>query len=300
MGLPVLINYQSNRQAAEETLQTITENGGTAELLPFDVTKADEVDQAIETWQNAHPEDYIGVLVNNAGIRKDMLMVFMQNEDWQSVIDTTLNGFFYTTRRLIKGMLSKRDGRIINMASLSGLKGQGGQTNYSAAKSALIGATKALAQEIGSRKITVNAVAPGFIETDMTQGFNEADFKKMIPAGRFGKPEEVAALVVLCLEGQFRKLRQLHLKGARHGFIKAPRPRRALVIHGKVFHRAIRIHGDAFDVLTADVDDGLDARIRHVHAHGMTGNLRNVLIRKGHFVAPIARTDQVRQVLGIL
>ena len=195
MGLPVLINYQSNRQAAEETLQTITENGGTAELLPFDVTKADEVDQAIETWQNAHPEDYIGVLVNNAGIRKDMLMVFMQNEDWQSVIDTTLNGFFYTTRRLIKGMLSKRDGRIINMASLSGLKGQGGQTNYSAAKSALIGATKALAQEIGSRKITVNAVAPGFIETDMTQGFNEADFKKMIPAGRFGKPEEVAALV---------------------------------------------------------------------------------------------------------
>lgn len=195
MGLPVLINYQSNRQAAEETRQIITENGGSAELMPFDVTKADEVDQAIETWQNAHPEDYIGVLVNNAGIRKDTLMVFMQNEDWHSVIDTTLNGFFYTTRRLIKGMLSKRDGRIINMASLSGLKGQGGQTNYSAAKAALIGATKALAQEIGSRKITVNAVAPGFIETDMTQGFNEADFKKMIPAGRFGKPEEVAALV---------------------------------------------------------------------------------------------------------
>ena len=195
MGLPVLINYQSNRQAAEETLRIITENGGSAELMPFDVTKADEVDQAIETWQNAHPEDYIGVLVNNAGIRKDTLMVFMQNEDWHSVIDTTLNGFFYTTRRLIKGMLSKRDGRIINMASLSGLKGQGGQTNYSAAKAALIGATKALAQEIGSRKITVNAVAPGFIETDMTQGFNEADFKKMIPAGRFGKPEVVAALV---------------------------------------------------------------------------------------------------------
>ena len=195
MGLPVLINYQSNRQAAEETRQIITENGGSAELMPFDVTKADEVDQAIETWQNAHPEDYIGVLVNNAGIRKDTLMVFMQNEDWHSVIDTTLNGFFYTTRRLIKGMLSKRDGRIINMASLSGLKGQGGQTNYSAAKAALIGATKVLAQEIGSRKITVNAVAPGFIETDMTQGFNEADFKKMIPAGRFGKPEEVAALV---------------------------------------------------------------------------------------------------------
>jgi len=195
MGFPVLINYQSNQQAAEETLRLITEAGGKGELLQYDVAVADQVDKAIESWQNAHPEDYIGILVNNAGIRKDTLMVFMQNEDWQSVINTTLNGFFYTTRRLIKGMLSKRDGRIINMASLSGLKGQGGQSNYSAAKAALIGATKALAQEIGSRKITVNAVAPGFIETDMTKDFNEDDFKKMIPAGRFGKPEEVAALV---------------------------------------------------------------------------------------------------------
>ena len=195
MGHPVIINYQSNKEAAEETKQLIETAGGKAELMPFNVTNSEEVDAAIEGWQAAHPEDYIGILVNNAGIRKDTLMVFMQNEDWQSVINTTLNGFFYTTRRLIKGMLSKRDGRIINMASLSGLKGQGGQTNYSAAKAALIGATKALAQEIGSRKITVNAVAPGFIATDMTKDFNESDFKKMIPVGRFGKPEEVAALV---------------------------------------------------------------------------------------------------------
>lgn len=195
MGHPVIINYQSNKEAAEETKQLIETAGGKAELMPFNVTDSEEVDAAIEGWQAAHPEDYIGILVNNAGIRKDNLMVFMQNEDWQSVINTTLNGFFYTTRRLIKGMLSKRDGRIINMASLSGLKGQGGQTNYSAAKAALIGATKALAQEIGSRKITVNAVAPGFIATDMTKDFNELDFKKMIPVGRFGKPEEVAALV---------------------------------------------------------------------------------------------------------
>lgn len=166
-----------------------------AELLPFDVCDSEAVDQAIDTWQAAHPDDYIGVLVNNAGIRKDTLMVFMQNSDWQSVLNTTLNGFFYTTRRLLKGMIGHRKGRIINMASLSGLKGQAGQTNYSAAKAALIGATKALAQEIGSRNITVNAVAPGFIQTDMTKDFNEADFKKMIPAGRFGKPEEVAALV---------------------------------------------------------------------------------------------------------
>lgn len=195
MGHPVIINYQSNQEAAEETQRAIEAEGGKAELLPFNVSDSEAVDTAIENWQNAHPEDYIGILVNNAGIRKDTLMIFMQNNDWQNVINTTLNGFFYITRRVIKGMLSKRDGRIINMASLSGIKGQAGQSNYSAAKAALIGATKALAQEIGSRKITVNAVAPGFISTDMTKDFNEADFKKMIPAGRFGKPEEVAALV---------------------------------------------------------------------------------------------------------
>lgn len=195
MGHPVIINYQSNQEAAEETKQAVEAAGGQAELLPFNVSDSEAVDTAIENWQNAHPEDYIGILVNNAGIRKDTLMIFMQNNDWQNVINTTLNGFFFITRRVIKGMLSKRDGRIINMASLSGIKGQAGQSNYSAAKAALIGATKALAQEIGSRKITVNAVAPGFIATDMTKDFNEADFKKMIPAGRFGKPEEVAALV---------------------------------------------------------------------------------------------------------
>lgn len=195
MGHPVIINYQSNQEAAEETKQAVEAAGGQAELLPFNVSDSEAVDTAIENWQNAHPEDYIGILVNNAGIRKDTLMIFMQNNDWQNVINTTLNGFFYITRRVIKGMLSKRDGRIINMASLSGIKGQAGQSNYSAAKAALIGATKALAQEIGSRKITVNAVAPGFISTDMTKDFNEDDFKKMIPAGRFGKPEEVAALV---------------------------------------------------------------------------------------------------------
>lgn len=195
MGHPVIINYQSNQEAAEETRQAVESMGGTAELLPFDVSQSEEVNKAIDCWEASHPEDYIGILVNNAGIRRDTLMILMQDSDWHSVIDTSLNGFFYITRRVVKGMLSKRNGRIINMASLSGEKGQAGQTNYSAAKAALIGATKALAQEIGSRKITVNAVAPGFIATDMTKDFNEADFKKMIPAGRFGKPEEVAALV---------------------------------------------------------------------------------------------------------
>lgn len=195
MGYPVIINYQSNSAAAEETKSLIEAAGGKAEFLPFNVSDVDAVDQAIESWQTAHPDDYIGILVNNAGIKRDTLMIRMQNSDWQDVINTTLNGFFYTTRRVVKGMMSKRDGRIINMASLSGIKGQGGQTNYSAAKAALIGATKALAQEIGSRKITVNAVAPGFIATEMTKDINEADFQKFIPAGRFGKPEEVAALV---------------------------------------------------------------------------------------------------------
>lgn len=141
------------------------------------------------------PRDYISVLVNNAGIRMDNLMVFMQDEQWHKVIDTSLNGFFYVTRRLVKQMMTHRYGRIVNVTSLSGLKGLPGQTNYSAAKAAIIGATKALAQEVAPRKVTVNAVAPGFIATDMTKDLNEADLKKMIPVGRFGKPEEVASLV---------------------------------------------------------------------------------------------------------
>ena len=122
-------------------------------------------------------------------------MVFMQNEQWSNVLDISLNGFFYVTRRLLKDMITKRYGRIINVVSLSGLKGLPGQTNYSAAKAAVIGATKALAQEVAGRKVTVNAVAPGFIATDMTKDLDENQLKAMIPVGRFGQPEEVAALV---------------------------------------------------------------------------------------------------------
>jgi 3-oxoacyl-[acyl-carrier protein] reductase len=193
-GFAVLINYQSNREAAEDTLKQVQEAGGTGELLPFDVSDPKAIEAALESWQNAHPEEYISVLVNNAGIRQDNLMVFMQEEQWNRVLDTTLNGFFYITRRLLKDMMTHRNGRIINMASLSGLKGMSGQTNYSAAKAALIGATKALAQEVAARKVTVNAIAPGFIASDMTKELNEAELKKLIPLGRFGKPEEVAAL----------------------------------------------------------------------------------------------------------
>ncbi|MCL1968189.1 MAG: 3-oxoacyl-ACP reductase FabG [Bacteroidetes bacterium] len=195
MGYSILINYLSSYEAAEETLKLIADKGGSGELLPFDVSNCTEVDKALLAWEEKHPNDHIEVLINNAGFRKDNLMIFMSNEDWSSILDTHLNGFFYTTRRVLKSMLSKRYGRIINIVSLSGLKGLPGQTNYSAAKAGIIGATKALAQEVGARKVTVNAVAPGFIQTDMTADLDENQLKTMIPVGRFGKPEEVAALV---------------------------------------------------------------------------------------------------------
>ena len=185
-GVPVIINYVSNQAAAEATQAEIIAAGGVAELLRFDVSKPQEIEDALERWEEGHADDYIGILVNNAGIRQDNIMVFMLNEQWHNVLDTTLNGFFYITRRLLKGM---------NMASLSGLKGMPGQVNYSAAKGAVIAATKALAQEVAPRKVTVNAVAPGFIESDMTADLPVAELKKMVPLKRFGRPEEVAALV---------------------------------------------------------------------------------------------------------
>jgi 3-oxoacyl-[acyl-carrier protein] reductase len=194
-GYAVLINYVSNKEAALETQQMIEQQGGTAELLPFNVTDKTESETALTAWKDAHPEDYIAVLVNNAGIRDDALMIFMQDEQWENVINTNLNSFFHVTRNVLKDMISKRFGRIINIVSLSGIKGLPGQTNYSAAKAGVIGATKALAQEVAARKITVNAVAPGFIDTDMTKDLDEKALKSMIPVGRFGTSEEVAALV---------------------------------------------------------------------------------------------------------
>jgi len=195
-GMPVVINYQSNAEAAEETKRLVEEAGGQAELLPFDVSKKEEVETALDQWEAAHPDDWFSVLVNNAGIRRDNVMFMMGDDEWHSVLDTTLNGFFSITRRLLKHMMPRRrGGRIVNMASLSGLKGMAGQANYSAAKAALIGATKALAQEVAPRGVTVNAVAPGFIETDMTKGLPQEELEKLIPMGRFGRPEEVAATV---------------------------------------------------------------------------------------------------------
>lgn len=196
MGYPVIINFASNKAAAEEVAKIIMDDGGVAEMLQFDVSDQKAVDEALDQWEAAHPDDYVEVLVNNAGIRRDNVMFMMADEEWHQVLDTTLNGFFYLTRRLLKHMMPrKRGGRIINVASLSGLKGMPGQTNYSAAKAGLIGATKALAQEVAPRNVTVNAVAPGFIETDMTKDLPQDELKKLVPMQRFGKPQEVAAAV---------------------------------------------------------------------------------------------------------
>ena len=197
MGYRIIITYVNNTAAAEEPLALVREAGSDGEMLKFDVGNPDQVKLAIESWQAAHAEadEYIEVVVNNAGIRRDNVMALMPSEDWLNVINTNLNSFFAVTQPLISQMQFHKFGRIINMASVSGIMGMQGQTNYSAAKGGIIAATKALAKEVARKNITVNAVAPGFIKTDMVDGLDEAALKKTIPANRFGKPEEVAALV---------------------------------------------------------------------------------------------------------
>ncbi len=195
MGYFVLINYQSNTVEAEATLRMLRETGTDGELMQFDVSKQEQVEKALGDWISHHDGEYISVLVNNAGIRKDALVMWMKNEEWSDVLNTNLNSFLYITRYLLKDMILKKFGRIISVVSLSGLKGLPGQANYSAAKAGVIGATKALAQEVAKKNITVNAVAPGFIKSDMTKDLDEAQLKAMIPMNRFGKPEEVAEVV---------------------------------------------------------------------------------------------------------
>ncbi|WP_417856050.1 3-oxoacyl-ACP reductase FabG [Xanthomarina gelatinilytica] len=191
----ILINYNNNKEAALETLKEVEAEGNTGDIIQFNVTDAEQVKTALDTWQENNKEATIEVIVNNAGITKDGLFMWMPQTDWQDVINTSLNGFFNVTNHLIQKMLRNRYGRIINIASVSGVKGTAGQTNYSAAKGALVAATKALAQEVAKRKITVNAVAPGFIKSDMTSELNEAELKNLIPINRFGEPEEVAHAV---------------------------------------------------------------------------------------------------------
>ncbi|PIE50889.1 MAG: 3-oxoacyl-ACP reductase FabG [Flavobacteriales bacterium] len=191
----ILINYNSNEVAANETLNLVQQNGGQGEIIKFNVADANDVKRVLEDWQKDNKDAVIEVIINNAGITKDGLFMWMPSEDWHNVIDTSLNGFFNVTNTLIQKLLRNRYGRIINMVSVSGVKGTAGQTNYSAAKGAIVAATKALAQEVAKRKITVNAVAPGFIKTDMTKELDESELKKIIPVNRFGEAEEVADLV---------------------------------------------------------------------------------------------------------
>lgn len=195
LSYPVLINYRSDSAAAEATAAAILAAGGEAETLQFDVSDRADTETKLEVWKAAHPDSVIEVVVNNAGVTHDGLLLWMAGEEWDRVIQTSLNGFYNVTKPLLQDLVRHRYGRIINVASISGVKGTAGQVNYSAAKAGLIGATKALAQEVAKRNITVNAVAPGFIATDMTSGLDEQELKKLIPLNRFGTAEEVADLV---------------------------------------------------------------------------------------------------------
>lgn len=199
-GCSILLNYKSNHAAAEEAKRLIEEAGGEAELMPFDVSQPDAINAALDAWFAAHPDDYIDVLVNNAGIVENEIMLAMEPEQWHRVIDVNLNGFFYCTRRVIEGMVINHHGRIVNLSSISAQMGYSGKVNYAAAKAALIGATKSLAWELAPKQITVNAVAPGAVETEMVSQWLEKVPERMrdvnqVPMHRLGKPEEVAYLV---------------------------------------------------------------------------------------------------------
>jgi 3-oxoacyl-[acyl-carrier protein] reductase len=198
-GYHVLINYASNEAEAQKTLELCN---GQGELMPFDVSDNTAVRAALNDWMARHDGEYISVVVNNAGIRRDNVLALMPEDDWHRVLDITLSGFYNVTQTLLPAMQLRKFGRIVNMASVSGLKGLPGQTNYSAAKGGIIAATKALAQEVARRGVTVNAIAPGFIKTDMTEGLDEAALKKQIPMGRFGLPEEVADAVAFLASPQ--------------------------------------------------------------------------------------------------
>jgi len=195
MGYNILLNYKSNDEEAEKTKLLISELGVTCELLKFDVSDKEDIKKVLGDWIENNKEKHIEILVNNAGIRQDNLLMWMSDEQWETVLDTSLNAFFYITRLVLNGMLIKKYGRIVNVVSLSGLKGLPGQTNYSAAKAGMIGASKALAQEVARRGVTVNAVAPGFIKTDMTGDLDEKQLSALIPMKRFGTAEEVAEVV---------------------------------------------------------------------------------------------------------
>jgi 3-oxoacyl-[acyl-carrier protein] reductase len=195
-GLDIWLNYRSDHDAARAVQEQIRELGRQCELLCFDIADPDAVSAGLDPWL-ARDTPY--AVVNNAGIVRDTLMVWMGQDEWHDVLRTTLDGFFHVTKKVLPGMLLKREGRIVNISSTSGQAGRSGQVNYATAKAGLIGATKTLAVEVGRRGILVNAVAPGFVETDMTAGVPIKHVLPAIPLGRAGKPEEVAGIVAfLC------------------------------------------------------------------------------------------------------
>jgi 3-oxoacyl-[acyl-carrier protein] reductase len=192
-GAKVVINYASSSQAADALVTEIQDQNGEAIAQQADVSQPESVDQLIKSAMDKWGR--VDVLVNNAGITKDTLLLRMKLEDWQSVIDLNLTGVFLCTKAIAKIMLKQKSGRIINIASVAGQMGNPGQANYSAAKAGVIGFTKTVAKELASRGITVNAVAPGFITTDMTANISAEGILDYIPLGRYGKPEEIAGMV---------------------------------------------------------------------------------------------------------
>lgn len=192
-GAKVVVNYAQSSAAADQVVAEIVAAGGEAVAKQADIAQGDQVEDLIDSTKKTWGS--VDVLVNNAGITRDTLLLRMKPEDWQAVIDLNLTGVFLATRAVSKIMLKQRSGRIINIASVAGQMGNPGQANYSAAKAGVIGFTKTVAKELASRGVTVNAVAPGFIETDMTHGLDNAEILKFIPLGRYGQPDEIAGMV---------------------------------------------------------------------------------------------------------
>lgn len=202
-GATVVVNYRGNAAAADETVAAINGAGGKAIAIQADVANGDDVKRLFSEVTSAYGR--LDILVNNAGITRDTLMMRMKDEDWDAVLDTNLKSQFLTTRAAISTMVRARYGRIINITSVVGLMGNAGQANYAAAKAGIIGFTKSVAREIGSRSITVNAVAPGFIDTELTAVLNDdmrEALKKQIPLGRLGSPEDVAGVVTFLASDQ--------------------------------------------------------------------------------------------------
>lgn len=194
--IPVIINYNNSFEEASKLQDEIIKSGGDAELLKFDVSNEEEVIEALSYWEATHKYDYIAYLINNAGITIDSLMYIAKTEDWQKTLDVNLSGHFFVTRYCLKNMQRRGyGGRIINMTSTAALMGSSGQVAYSASKAGIIGMTQSLALEVAARNITVNAIAPGFIHTDMIKDLPLEEILKMIPMRRFGNPDEIAGLV---------------------------------------------------------------------------------------------------------